>query len=264
MDNCTKKRLGLTDKNLIFEEDWLVTKQEAGITTNIILAKLSYYTPTYCRKCGIKNEGQIIKHGTHNTTVQLLPFRSAKTELSLDRTRFLCKECHATFNAQTNLVEENCCISNELKQQIALDLAKNISPKDIAKRYFVTDVTVTRIMRKCLESYKPNFKYLPSVLCFDEFKLMKSCSGKMSFVFMDGNTNKLIGVLENHRLAFLKAYFLKYSRKTRAKVKYIVMDMNAPILNWSNQFFLMLKSLQTVFTLSNKSLVHSINYVFKR
>ncbi len=44
---------------------------------------------------------------------------------------------------------------------------------------------------------------------------------------MDGNTNKLIGVLENRRLAFLKAYFLKYSRKTRAKVKYIVMDMNA-------------------------------------
>lgn len=64
MDNCTKKLLGLTDKNLIFEEDWLVTKQEAGITTNIILAKLSY-TPPYCRKCGIKNEGQIIKHGTH-------------------------------------------------------------------------------------------------------------------------------------------------------------------------------------------------------
>ncbi|WP_313511081.1 hypothetical protein, partial [Enterococcus sp.] len=64
MDNCTKKRLGLTDKNLIFEENLLVTKQEAGITTNIILAKLSYYTPTYCRKCGIKNEGQIIKHGT--------------------------------------------------------------------------------------------------------------------------------------------------------------------------------------------------------
>lgn len=59
MDNCTKKLLGLTDKNLIFEEDWLVTKQEAGITTNIILAKLSY-TPPYCRKCGIKNEGQII------------------------------------------------------------------------------------------------------------------------------------------------------------------------------------------------------------
>ncbi|WP_461199492.1 transposase [Enterococcus sp. N249-2] len=38
----------------------------------------------------------------------------------------------------------------------------------------------------------------------------------------------MIGVLENRKLAFLKAYFLKYSRKTRAKVKHIVMDMNAP------------------------------------
>lgn len=227
MDNCTKKLLGLTDENLIFEEDWLDTKQEAGITTNIIRAKLTY-TPAYCRKCGIKNEGQIIHHGTHPTHIQLLPFRSVRTELALIRSRFLCKECTMTFNAQTNLVEENCSISKELKQQIALDLAKNISRKDIAERYFVSDVTVSRVMRTCLDTYKPNFNYLPEVLCFDEFKSMKSCSGKMSFVYMDGQTNKLIGVLENRRLAFLKAYFLKFSRKTRSKVKYIVMDMNAP------------------------------------
>ncbi|OTN77389.1 hypothetical protein A5886_002489 [Enterococcus sp. 8G7_MSG3316] len=236
MDNCTKKRLGLTDEILIFEEDWLDSIQEGGITTNIIRAKLTY-TPTYCRKCGIKNEGQIIKYGKHNTTVQLLPFRSAKTVLSLDRSRFLCKECHSTFNAQTNLVEERCAISKELKQQVALDLAKVTCIKDIAERYFVSDVTVTRVMRKCQETYKPNFNYLPSVLCFDEFKSMKSCSGKMSFVFMDGHTNKLIGVLENRRLAFLKAYFLKFSRKTRAKVKYIVMDMNAPYFELAKTVF---------------------------
>lgn len=57
---------------------------------------------------------------------------------------------------------------------------------------------------------------------------MKSCSGKMSFVFINGQTQQLIGVLENRRLAFLKPYLLKLTRKARANVKYIVMDMNAP------------------------------------
>ncbi|MFN6734551.1 transposase [Enterococcus faecium] len=57
---------------------------------------------------------------------------------------------------------------------------------------------------------------------------MKSCSGKMSFVFMNGQTQQLIGVLENRRLAFLKPYFLNFTRKARANVNYVVMDMNAP------------------------------------
>ncbi len=45
---------------------------------------------------------------------------------------------------------------------------------------------------------------------------------------MNGQTQQLIGVLENRRLAFLKPYFLEFTRKARANVKYVVMDMNAP------------------------------------
>lgn len=45
---------------------------------------------------------------------------------------------------------------------------------------------------------------------------------------MNGQTQQLLGILENRRLAFLKQYFLKFTRKARANVKYIVMDMNAP------------------------------------
>lgn len=104
MDHCTRKLLGLIDENLFFEEEWLDTKEEEGFRTNLIHAKLSYI-PSHCRKCGIKNEGQIIKNGSHKTKVQLLPYRATKTELRLVRTRFYCKECQSTFIAQTNLVD---------------------------------------------------------------------------------------------------------------------------------------------------------------
>lgn len=227
MDNHTRKLLGLTDKNLFFSEEWLEERFDGFVQTNIIKAKLTY-KPSYCRKCGIKNEGQVIKNGTHKTKILLLPIRSFKTVLELTRSRFLCKECGETFNAQTNLVDEHCYISKELKYRIALDLAKNTSRKDIAERYFVSDVTVMRVMKTCALAFKPNFHYLPSILCFDEFKSMKSCSGKMSFIFMNGSTHQMMGVLENRRLQYLKTYFLRYDRKARQRVKYIVMDMNAP------------------------------------
>lgn len=227
MDNHTRKLLGLTDENLFFETDWLEERRINGRTITVIKGKLTY-SPVACTKCGIKNEGQIIKNGTHTTRTQLLPFRERKTILELKRSRFLCKECGATFNAHTSLVEENCQISKELRYKIAFDLKKNISRKQIAQDNFVSDVTVLRVMNDCVKTFKPNFKYLPSVLCIDEFRSMKSCKGSMSFICLNGHTNKIISVLENRQLAYLKTHFLRYPRKVRCKVKYLVMDMNAP------------------------------------
>lgn len=45
---------------------------------------------------------------------------------------------------------------------------------------------------------------------------------------MTGQTQQILCVLENRRFAFLKPYFLKFNRKARANVQYVVIDMNAP------------------------------------
>lgn len=131
MDYHTKKLLGLTDKNIIFPTEWLSEKKEGGITTYVIHGRLDY-TPTCCTKCGIKNEGQVIKYGTHQTTIQLLPIHSHKTVFNLKKTRFLCKECGSTFSSETSLVDRNCSISVDLKRKIMAELATNSSRKDIA------------------------------------------------------------------------------------------------------------------------------------
>lgn len=75
------------------------------------------------------------------------------------------------------------------------------------------DATVLRFLHACKKTYHPRFDTLPSVPCFDEFKSMKSCSGKMSFVFMNRQTQQLISVLGGRRLAFLKLHLLKFTRK---------------------------------------------------
>lgn len=79
--------LGLTDENLSFDPNWLDECQEGKFSVSIIKGKLSY-APCACVKCGVKNEGQIIKNGTHHTYTQLVPLRGKKTLLKLKRSIF--------------------------------------------------------------------------------------------------------------------------------------------------------------------------------
>lgn len=227
MDNHTRKLTGLTDKNISFNEDWLEEHTEEGEKIFTIHGKLSYQ-PICCRKCGCKNEGHIVKNGNHTTRTQLPPFRGRRTFLQLKKTRFLCRQCGSIFNAQTSLIDENCHLAKELMYKIALDLRKNRSRKEIAEDHFVSGVTVLRVLRSFANDFKPNFKFLPHVLCIDEFRSLNSSSTPMSFICMDGQTNQMIEILESRRLAFLKNHFLRYSRRVRLHVRYLVMGMNAP------------------------------------
>lgn len=226
MDYCTRKLLGLTDKNLFFGEDWLFTEKRKDVEAFIVSGELTY-RPKCCEKCGEINEGQIVKNGTKTTETQLPPFNQRLTFLQLKRSRFLCRSCQSTFVAHTPIVKANCQLSRALTYQIALELSYPLSRKDIAKKFFVSDHTVLRIQKELVKTYKVKYSYLPRVLCLDEFKSMASCKGAMSFVCVDGEQNELFEILEDRRLSQLIKHFMRFSRKARKKVKYLVMDMNA-------------------------------------
>lgn len=226
MDYNTRKLLGLTDNNIIFSQDWLSERKYRKVTAHVITGEL-IYCPLCCEKCNELNHGQIIRNGTVQTSTQLPVFNFQLTLLKLKRTRFLCHSCGATFVAQTPIVERNHHISKSLKYQIALDLKKIRSRKAIVEDHFVSDVTITRIQREFAKDYRPNLNFLPQTLCIDEFKSMKSCSGSMSFICVDGDSGKMLEILEDRRLYKLITHFMRYSREARLKVKYLVMDMNA-------------------------------------
>lgn len=226
MDNHTRELLGLTDLNISFSEDWLEKITSKSVTAYQNKGTLTY-TPSHCEKCGIKNQGEVVKNGTKVTQTQLPMFKSTLTYLELKRSRFLCRACHSTFMAQTSLVQPNDHLAKELKYQILLELAEMSSRKAIAKRYFVSDVTVLRMQKEVAKSYRKNHHYLPTVLCVDEFKSMTSCQGSMSFICVDGTNNKLFDILEDRRLDKLIQYFMRFSRQARLRVRYLVMDMNA-------------------------------------
>lgn len=226
MDNNTRKMLGLTDENINFSEDWLKEVNKKGQKAFLIQGELTY-RPFSCEKCENKDPQKIVKNGTKTTQTQMPLFKSTLTYLELKRSRFLCRVCKRTFIAQIPIVNRGDHLAKELKYQILLELSQVCSRKAIAERYFVSDVSILRIQEELAKSYHTKKKHLPEVLCIDEFKSMKSCDRAMSFICVDGTTNKLFEVLEDRRLFKLVQYFMRFPREQRLKVRYLVMDMNS-------------------------------------
>ena len=116
-------------------------------------------------------------------------------------------------------------------------LKENISLSLIAKQHRISIPTVQRILKQGYLSYEISKKFLPKVLCFDEFKSTKDSDGAMSFLFMDGSSHKILDIFENRKLHALEDYFSRFSYQVRSQVKYIVMDMYSPYIQLAKRYF---------------------------
>ena len=101
----------------------------------------------------------------------------------------------------------------------------------------VSPNTVERIMYSYYDTVKIYKNYLPKVLSFDEFKSVKSAAGNMSFSLCNGETGKIIDIVEDRKLDSLIKYFSKYSHKARSKVKFIIIDMYSPYVSLIKKIF---------------------------
>ena len=223
MDNNTRKLLNLTDESLIFNEEWLSREARNNRSVNMISGRL-VNPERQCEQCGFS---QCVKNGTYQTITQLPELNRYPTYLKLKRERYLCKNCGSTFSASTSLVDDYCQISKQLKYQIAFDLKENRSRKEIAQFHHVSENTVLRVLFSFTNNCQPRFDSLPTALCVDEFSSTSDCHTGMSFICADATSKKIIDILPDRRLHKLVSYFMKYSRKARLKVKFLVMDMNA-------------------------------------
>ena len=61
------------------------------------------------------------------SNIKLLKIAAFNSLLRLKKQRFLCKNCSNSFSAETTFVNKFCCISNDIKLAITLELQKNIS-----------------------------------------------------------------------------------------------------------------------------------------
>ena len=234
--NYITDMLELKDNNVIFKENCYYKKKINGITYKIFEGFLSY-KPKLCPKCGVIFDNKFEKHGFITSNIKLPEVSGYKTILRLHKQRYLCKHCNKAFTLHSSITNYGCYISNNTKYNIARDLVKKRSEKDIALDNDVSPNTVERIMDSYYETQKLYKHYLPKVLSFDEFKSVKSADGAMSFHMCDGITGQTIDIIEDRRLDNLIKYFFYYDYKARNRVKFIIIDMYSPYVSLIKKMF---------------------------
>ena len=234
-NNFTTKMLSITDANIIFSDE-IYEKKINNLNTLVFNATLTYKS-YHCPKCGNCDNKKIIKHGSKNSIVRILPVNGQPAAIELKKQRFLCKECKSTFIAETSLIKKFNSISNRLKMNILNNLALKISETDIAKLNHVSHSTVSRYIDNSFNSYKPDFLSLPKNISFDEFKSTKDAKGSMSFIFTDSQNKRIIDIVENRQLPFLIKYFSKFTKEARAMVETVCIDIYTPYMSLIKEMF---------------------------
>lgn len=232
----TRKLLNIKDKNITFSKDYLEKVKLNGITSFIFKGILTYQ-PTHCQKYRTLFDSKFKKHGFKTSRIAILKVSLHDSYLALKKQRYYCGHCQSTFTLSTSIVEKNYYISYHTKHAIALEAQNKISECDIARRHQVSHSTVNRIIHSFYESQTLNLNYLPENLCFDEFKSVKSAEGHMSFIFCDADSKQIIDIVEDRRLNSLQAYFKRYTKEARHRVKNIVIDMYAPYISLIKDLF---------------------------
>lgn len=230
--------LNIKDKNIFFKENFYSEEVIKGITHKVFEAYLSY-KPKCCPKCGcVFNDKQTYeKHGFITSDITIQSVVGFYSILRLHKQRIKCHNCNKPFTLSTPIVNRGCFISNNTKLAIVKDLVKKRSEKDIAIDNNVSPNTVERVIDSYYKGIKLYKHYLPEVLSFDEFKSVKSADGAMSFNICNGQTGKIIDIVEDRKLMSLLKYFAYYTHKARANVKLIVIDMYSPYISLIQKMF---------------------------
>ena len=123
----------------------------------------------------------------------------------------------------TRTVKPNHAIGHDLAIHALKLASKSLPGKTIASFTGISTNSVQRILNANLKPQAS--RTLPVNLCFDEFRSTKNA---MSFICIDADTHKAVKVLSGRLNKDIKEFFInRYDLQERAKVKRVIMDMNA-------------------------------------
>ena len=136
--------------------------------------------------------------------------------------RYKCQECNHTFIEKNPFVSRYLRLSKTNMEYLFRQLSEKGSFTEMAKR---SDVSVSTVIRYCSKLAIPKPAQLPTVLSIDEYK--GNAEGHVyQVIITDLRNHSIVDILPKRDASALIQYFKAFSKKARAQVKYIVMDMS--------------------------------------
>lgn len=277
MNNSILLATGLTDTNFIFTifDDGsfnYVTHDKHDNHPIINYIATLDVMPQNCPNCGHQH---LYRHKLERSLVTLPNTNGYHQVLQLNKMRYRCTDCLATFMAQSPDLMTNTKISRPMLMAI-LDLARfDISAKLIAYILKLSHTKVHQLINAAADRYRPNFeKDLPPVICIDEVQYKKNHYG---FEMINGETSEFIEIFPERTNGKVEGYLRNFSLKNREGVRLVVTDMNANYQTVIHKLFpkakviidrfhtvqLAMKAIQTIrtgyqHTLDSKSRIYKI------
>ena len=210
MDNNSAKILGL--KDVIVKN---VESTEKELHINIELARRVHKCPV----CNTKT------NSIHDYRKQIIRDRKAfgkDVYLHLRKRRYVCPDCGKRFYEENNFLPRYYHVTQRLVVGIISAFRETVSATHVARENNVSVATALRYFD--LVNYSST--NLPEVLSIDEFK-GNAGGEKFQCIITDAENHSVLDIVPNRKAADLIRYFLKYPRKQRMNVKYVIMDMSS-------------------------------------
>ncbi|MDN5579347.1 MAG: ISL3 family transposase [Lactococcus raffinolactis] len=223
IDDTTKFSLQIdpiTHKNITF---FHCEHRSIKSTSALVYCANVSITLETCPNCGFTN---LCHNGHFKSLVTYLSINASRpVYLELHKERLLCRNCHATFMATTDLVDKFCNISNANKQKLVMSLQDDRTQKSIATDLNLSASTVCRYLDNYDDLFRHNYNFLPDHLSMDEFRGLK---GQLYFICANGaNDHEIVQILPNRFKSTIKEYFQSFPILARKQVKTVTIDLNS-------------------------------------
>ena len=208
LSNCIKNLLNLKEVNV---------KSVKNLKNSVEIYAELPISEQVCPCCGTTTSKI---HDYYTQPIKDIPIQFKPTTIFLKKTRYECKNCGKSFYPQNDFVSKYKRKSKRLVYYIVNQLKNNIAASTIARNINIDSVFIS----KMLPYLSITNTTLPRVLCIDEFK---GNSGKYKYqvALLDGETHKVLDILECRHKHFLCDYFKKFPKEQLDNVKYLVTDL---------------------------------------
>lgn len=236
MDYSTRVALGVKDCHLELDEKHFAEPiEDQG--NRIVIHFIQSYS-LYCPRCG----QPMLKNGFKTVDALGPSLHYKPTIWSIRKQKYLCKpsaDCPTmvTQLATVKDIDYRNHIAWAIKQRAMMLLTTNQSQKDLAKALGISDWTVRRVITNLDSSFKPNYRWLPRHLAFDDFKSGKMAPSGMSMILMDIEHHRTLDIILSRRNRYLRSYFLRYDRSARLAVQTVTVDLYTPYRRLIQELF---------------------------
>lgn len=183
-----------------------------------------------CPKCK-NNQCKIKEYKTK--TIKSLKTSNNSTVIEYKLPRYICSKCGKTYTHDISDTTYKS-LTKSLFNSMMNDFSQMLTFSQIAKKYQLTTTQTIYLFDK----HCPNLRApIEEVICIDEFSNTRKSEDKYACMLVGFTSHKIIDIIKNRTLPYLRQYFAKQPLSLRDKVKYIITDMYDGYITIAHEYF---------------------------